>query len=211
MNTSRIFAIFAAVAISLSVAVVSDSSNILQAQGTTRDVYISGFGARSGVLRSFGINSEAALRAAAEEINAKGGVKLGDGAVGKIVLDYLDTRCNAEEAISVARRIASSPSIVAIGPTCSGEAEPLLGILQKKVGDASDTGLKLPVFGDTAVKAGLAAISEWGFRNVPSEDQMYQALFAWLKKERPDLKVVMGGVEEDLAHSRATWYSVMNP
>jgi branched-chain amino acid transport system substrate-binding protein len=79
------------------------------------------------------------------------------------------------------------------------------------VGDTRDTGLRLPVFGDTAVKAGLAAISEWGFRNVPSEDQMYQSLFAWIRKQRPDLKVVLGGVEEDLAHSRATWYSVMKP
>ena len=85
----------------------------------TRDVFVSGFGARSGVLRSFGINSEAALRAAAEEINSKGGVKLGDGANGRIVVDYLDTRCNAEEAISVARRIATTQSIVAIGPTPS--------------------------------------------------------------------------------------------
>lgn len=199
----------AAAAVTISLALAATSETV--AQGAGRDVFVSGFGARSGVLRSFGVNSEAALRAAAEEINSRGGVTLGDGSKGNIVLNYLDTRCNAEEAISVARRIASSPSIVAIGPTCSGEAEPLLGVLQKKVGDTGDTGLQLPVFGDTAVKAGLAAISEWGFRNVPSEDQMYQSLFAWLSKERPELKTVMGGVEEDLAHSRATWYSVMKP
>lgn len=184
-------------------------SNSLSHAQETRDVFVSGFGARSGVLRSFGINSEAALRAAADEINAKGGVKLGDGAKGRIVVDYLDTRCNAEEAISVARRIATTQSVVAIGPTCSGEAEPLFGILQKRVGDAGDSGLQLPIFGDTAVKANLAAISEWAFRNVPSEDQMYEALFAWVKKKHPEFKTVHGGVEEDLAHSRATWYSVM--
>lgn len=178
-------------------------------QSEARDVFVSGFGARSGVLRSFGINAEAALKAAADEINTKGGVRLGDGAKGRIVVDYLDTRCNAEEAISVARRIATTQSIVAIGPTCSGEAEPLFGILQKRVGDAGDSGLQLPIFADTAVKAGLAAISEWAFRNVPSEDEMYRALFAWVKKERPELKTVHGGVEEDLAHSRATWYTVM--
>ena len=181
------------------------------AQSGGRDVFVSGFGARSGVLRSFGVNAEAALRAAADEINSKGGVKLRDGANGRIIVDYLDTRCNAEEAISVARRIASSSSIVAIGPTCSGEAEPLFGILQKKVGVSSDTGLQLPIFADTPVKANLAAISEWAFRNVPSEDQMYRALYAWLKTQRPELKTLHGGVEEDLAHSRATWYSVMKP
>src|SRR5258708_9864275 len=110
----------------------------------SRDVFVSGFGARSGVLRSFGINSEAALRAAAEEINSNGGVKLGDGAKGRIVWDYLDTRCNAEEAISVPRRIATTPSIVAIGPTYSVEAEPLVGNRPQAVRGAVDTALQRP-------------------------------------------------------------------
>src|SRR5262249_44942568 len=44
-----------------------------------RTVKITGFGAKSGVVRVFGINSEAALKAAAEEINKAGGVTLGDG------------------------------------------------------------------------------------------------------------------------------------
>src|SRR5215471_15689485 len=50
-----------------------------------RAVKIAGFGAQSGVLRPFGANSEAAMRAAADVINKSGGVKLGDGAIGKIV------------------------------------------------------------------------------------------------------------------------------
>ena len=66
-----------------------------------------GFGAMSGVVRSFGINSKAALEAAADQINKAGGVTLGDGSKGKIVIDFLDDRCNAEEGISVLRRIAS--------------------------------------------------------------------------------------------------------
>ena len=44
-----------------------------------RTVKITGFGAKSGVVRVFGINSEAAMKAAAEEINKAGGVTLGDG------------------------------------------------------------------------------------------------------------------------------------
>jgi len=38
---------------------------------------------------------------------------------------------------------------------------------------------------------------------------MYSSLFYWLKQQHPDLKTVYGGVEEDFAHSRATWYVVM--
>jgi branched-chain amino acid transport system substrate-binding protein len=179
------------------------------ADAQERQIKISGFGAMSGVVRSFGINSKAALEAAADQINKAGGVTLGDGAKGKIVIDYLDDRCNAEEGISVVRRIASGDSLVAIAPTCSNVAEPLFGILQKKFGDASDTGLQFPIFTDVAIKIGLAKISEWAFRNVPNETEMYTTLFKWLKATKPDLKSIYGGVEENFAHSRATWYAVM--
>ena len=173
-----------------------------------RAVKIAGFGAKSGVVRVFGINSEAALKAALEQINNAGGVTLGDGTKGKIALEYYDDRCNAEEGISVVRRIASTEAIIAVGPTCSNVAESLFGILQKKAGDASDSGLQIPIFADVAAKGGLAAISEWSFRNVPSEFEMYKSLFAWVKKEHGGLKTIYGGVEKDFAHSNAT-YGVM--
>jgi branched-chain amino acid transport system substrate-binding protein len=174
-----------------------------------RTVKIAGFGAKSGVVRSFGVNSDAAIHAAMDEINKAGGVKLGDGTKAKMVTEFFDDRCNAEEGISVIRRIAGGDWIVAIGPTCSNVAEPLFGILQKKVGDASDTGLQFPVFTDVAIKGGLAKISEWAFRNVPSEMTMYSSLFNYVRTQFPDAKTVYGGVEEDFAHSRALWYAVM--
>jgi branched-chain amino acid transport system substrate-binding protein len=178
------------------------------ASAQERTVKITGFGAKSGVVRVFGINSEAAMKAAAEEINRSGGVTLGDGSKAKISVEFLDDRCNAEEGISVVRRIASSDAFIAVGPTCSNVAESLFGILQKKVGDASDSGLQFPIIADVAAKGGLAKISEWAFRNVPSEFEMYKALFAWLKTQHPDLKTIYGGVEKDFAHSNAT-YGVM--
>src|SRR5688572_25816767 len=173
-----------------------------------RTVKITGFGAKSGVVRVFGINSEAAMKAAAEQINAAGGVTLGDGSKGTFAIEFLDDRGNAEEGISVVRRIASTDAFVAVGPTCSNVAESLFGILQKKVGDASDTGLQFPIIADVAAKGGLAKISEWAFRNVPSEFEMYKSLFAWVKTQHPDLKTIFGGVEKDFAHSNAT-YGVM--
>jgi branched-chain amino acid transport system substrate-binding protein len=174
-------------------------------------VKITGFGAKSGVVRSFGINSEAAMLAAADLINKGGGVKLADGSKAKIEVEFLDDRCDAAEGISVIRRIAGTNAVVAVGPTCSNVAEPLFGILQKKVGDSSDSGLQMPVFTDVAIKVGLAKISEWAFRNVPNEMTMYNSLFYWLHTQHPQLKTVYGGVEEDFAHSRATWYIVMKP
>ena len=170
-----------------------------------RAVKIAGFGAKSGVVRVFGINSEAALKAALEQINNAGGVTLGDGTKGKIALEYYDDRCNAEEGISVVRRIASTEAVIAVGPTCSNVAESLFGILQKKVGDSSDSGLQFPIIADVAAKGGLAKISEWAFRNVPSEFEMYKSLFAWVKTQYPDVKTIYGGVEKDFAHSNATF------
>ncbi len=174
-----------------------------------RTVKIYGIGAKSGVVRIFGLNSEAAMKAAADQINKAGGVTMGDGVKARMVIEYLDDRCSAEEGINALRRIVSQPdAIVVNGPTCSNVAEPLFGILQKKAGDASDSGLQFPVYTDVAAKGGLASISEWSFRNVPSEAAMYKSMFDWVASSRKDLKTVWGGVEKDFAHSNAT-YNIM--
>ena len=192
--------------ITFAVALAFAASGTLAQEKTIK---IAGFGAKSGVVRSFGINSEAAMLAAADQINKAGGVALADGSKAKIKIDYYDDRCTAEEGISVARRMAGTDALVGVGPTCSNVAEPLFGILQKKAGDASDSGLQFPIFSDVAIKGGLARISEWSFRNVPNEMTMYSSMFYWLKQKHPEMKTVFGGVEEDFAHSRATWYAVM--
>ncbi len=188
-------------------AVAGYSSSALAQEKT---INIAGFGAKSGVLRLFGVNSEAAIKAAIIEVNNAGGVKLADGSKAKFVMtDFLDDRCNAEEGIAVIRRLTGSDNLIAIGPTCSNVAEPLYGTLQKKVDDKSDSGMQFPVLADVAIKADLAKISEWAFRNVPSEINMYNSLYYWLKTTKPELKTVYGGVEEDFAHSRASWHAVM--
>jgi branched-chain amino acid transport system substrate-binding protein len=174
-----------------------------------RVIKIAGFGAQTGPVRSFGVNSEAALKAAAAEINAKGGIKLGDGSMAKVVVTFDDDRCQAEDGINIVRRLASSDVLVGVGPTCSNVAEPLFGILQKKVDDNSDSGLRFPIFTDVAVKAGLAKISEWAFRNTPNEPLLYDALFKYLREKRPQLKTIMGSKEGDFAHSKAGWDLVM--
>ncbi len=60
-----------------------------------RVVNLAGWGAKSGVLRSFGVNSEAVYHAAIKEVNDAGGIKMGDGAMAKIELTYYDSACNS--------------------------------------------------------------------------------------------------------------------
>ena len=88
-----------------------------------RTVKIAGWGAKSGPLRSFGVNSEAVLKAAVQSINDSGGVKLADGTMAMMEYEYHDSACNADQAISVARKVESqSEALIGIGPTCSGAA-----------------------------------------------------------------------------------------
>jgi branched-chain amino acid transport system substrate-binding protein len=205
-NIMRRYSILSSLAFVASLALSLVATSAISAE---REVKIAGIGAKSTVMRSFGVNTEAVLKAAVDMVNSTGGIQLADGNIGKIVLTFDDERCNAEEGISLLRRIASSDALVVVGPTCSNVAEPLFGILQKKVDNSGDSGLQIPVFTDTAIKGGLAKISEWAFRNTPSESMMYKTMFEWLKAEHPELKSLYGGVEEDFAHSRFTWYQVM--
>lgn len=176
----------------------------VQAQDKTIKIY--GLGARTGPISIFGLQSEGAMRAAADVINKSGGITLGDGSKAKLLIEYIDDRCVPEDAINGLRRIASQPdAIVAIGTSCSNTTEPVFGVLQKKVGDTSDSGIQFPIYGDVAAKGGLASISQWAFRNVPSETAMYKSVFEWLKTTRPELKTIYGGAEKDFAHSSSTF------
>ena len=84
-----------ALAVAAAFAATAFTSSGAFAQGKT--IKIAGFGAKSGVVRGFGINSEAALLAAADQINKAGGVKLADGSKANFAVEFLDDRCTAEE------------------------------------------------------------------------------------------------------------------
>ena len=175
-----------------------------------RTVKLAGWGAKSGPLRSFGVNSHAVLKSVIKVVNDAGGVKMGDGVMAKIELAYFDSACNAEQGIAIARKVATtSQALVGMGPTCSGVAAASFGIFQKKVDDANDTGLQFPILTDTAVRNGLAKISQWTFRNTPNEPDMYDKLFAWLRKTHPVVKTMFGGTETDQGHSKGTYAKVI--
>jgi branched-chain amino acid transport system substrate-binding protein len=61
-----------------------------------RATKIAAFGTLTGPVRSFGINSRAALQAAAERIDAAGGVKLKDGSIGYFDVTYDDDHCQVD-------------------------------------------------------------------------------------------------------------------
>jgi branched-chain amino acid transport system substrate-binding protein len=174
-----------------------------------RPIKIAAFGTLTGPVRSFGINSRAALQAAAETIDAAGGIKLKDGSIGYFDVTYTDDHCKPEDAIGIVRQVAASDALVGIGPSCSSVAEPLYRTLQRHVDDAADNGLQFPIFTDGATKADLARISEWAFRNAPNESGMYKTLWKWVSNNYPELKTVYAGEEADFAHSHSTWDKII--
>lgn len=193
-------------------AVVGLAAAMLCAQpvwSADRVVKIGGFGAKSGVLKPFGDNSEAAMRAAGSLINRAGGVRLADGTRARIEIEYRDDRCDSELGVATLGSFAEEDWLAVIGTTCSSVLKPVFESLQKQAGDDSDTGHRIPVFADVAMRKGLAGISDWAFRNIPDEIQMYDALWAWMRQENAELKTVYAGVEENFVHSNQTWYNII--
>ena len=185
-------------------------TGIAQALPQARTIRIAGFGALSGHVQSFGINSRAAQQAAVDEINARGGVRLADGSRARLALTYDDDRCDPNEAVRLVKRFAGSDALVAIGPSCSSVAEPLFGALRHHVDDPADAGIEMPILTDGATKANLARLSDWAFRNVADEATMYRTLWAWVRAQHQDLKTVFGGEEGDFAHSHSTWQNIIS-
>jgi branched-chain amino acid transport system substrate-binding protein len=174
-----------------------------------RSIKIAAFGTLTGPIKSFGVNSRAALQAAAQTIDAAGGIKLKDGSIGYFDVTYADDHCKPDDAIGIIRQAAASDAIIGIGPSCSSVAEPLYGTLQRHVDDPADNGLQFPIFTDGATKADLAKISEWAFRNAPNEGDMYKTLWKWVSDNYPGLKTVYAGEEADFAHSHSTWNNII--
>ncbi len=174
-----------------------------------RTIKIGGMGAKSGILSPFGDNSEAAMRAASSLINRAGGVRLGDGTRARIEIEYRDDRCDAETGVETLGSYAEGDWLAVVGTTCSSVLKPVFESLQQRAGDANDKGHKIPIFADVAMRKGLAGLSDWAFRNIPDEIEMYDALWAWMKKQNGELKTIYGGVEENFVHSNQTWYNII--
>ena len=179
-----------------------------QSEGTVR---IGGKWPLSGPAAFFGKAAYGLASLAVDEINEAGGLVV-EGKRVKLALHAQDEACNAEQGLAVVKRLATVDKVIfSLGPGCSSVAEPVFGTLQKKLGDASDSGLQLLFFTDIATKFGLAKLSPWVFRNTPDEPAMYDFVVKYLKEKHPDLKTVMVSYESDFAHSAATWNLAVKP
>jgi branched-chain amino acid transport system substrate-binding protein len=185
------------------------SSLAVQAQEKQTSISLRAFGALTGPVKSFGINSRAALNAASSQIDHAGGVHLADGSIGHFSIEYSDDHCNPDDGIKLLHQAFLSDALAVIGPSCSSVAEPLYAVLQHRASDGRDDGLKIPVFTDGATKADLARISDWAFRNSPNERDMYPALWRWVCARHPELKTIFAGEEADFAHSHSTLQNII--
>lgn len=175
----------------------------VQAQPAAREertIELAAYWPMTGPSRIAGTIDEVVLKAVISEVNNAGGVKLADGAIGKFKYTIFDDRCKADEGLTIIPKVASGPYLLLIGPVCSSVAEPTFGILQKKLDDPKDTGYQFPIWADTSIAEGLAAISDWAFRNTPSEGPMFEETLRWLMKTQ-DAKTVAEGWETDFAHA----------
>jgi branched-chain amino acid transport system substrate-binding protein len=203
----RRFGSFAAIVLSVLLA-LPGWAMAFQNEGTLR---VGGMWALSGGAAFFGKAALGLGTLAIDEINEAGGVKIGGKAV-KLTMHAQDDACNAEQGLAAVRRLATVDKVLfSLGPTCSSVAEPVFGTLQKKLGDAGDTGLQFLFFTDTATKFGLSKLSPWVFRNTPDEPGMYDFIVKYLKDKHPEMKTVMVSYESDFAHSAATWKGALEP
>ena len=184
------------------------AAGAFQEEGTLR---IGGMWALSGPASYIGKSSNGQAQLAVDEINEAGGIPV-QGKRVKLQLYPYDDACKAEEGLTVVRRLADADKVLfSLGPTCSNVAEPVFGILQKKLDDPGDTGLQFLFFTDTAIKFGLAKLSPWAFRNVGNEPAMFDLTFKLVKERHPELKTIAVAYESDFAHSVSTWKAAAKP
>ncbi|MSQ72366.1 MAG: hypothetical protein EXR27_13880 [Betaproteobacteria bacterium] len=128
---------------------------------------------------SYGEKSFRGIRAAAEDINAGGGV---NGV--RIKLVEYDNRANPNELPNIIRRLATVDNVLAvIGPNTSGEAEIVFPLANQ---------LKVPVLGTSVAKGGILTKNRpWAFRNVMPDDLNTAPVIAAVVKEKNIRKVAV--------------------
>ena len=132
-----------------------------------------------GAWGSYGKKGFQGVRAAAEDINARGGV---NGM--KVKLIEYDNRASPGELPNIVRQLATVDNVLAIiGPNTSGEAEIVFPIANQ---------LKIPVLGTSVAKGGILTKNRpWAFRNVMPDDLNTGPVIAQVVKEKNIKKVAV--------------------
>ncbi|MCK0103247.1 ABC transporter substrate-binding protein [Pseudohalocynthiibacter sp. F2068] len=144
---------------------------------------------------------------AVDEINAAGGIMI-DGERVMIELISEDDQAKPDQGIAIFRKLEGSDRVLAIsGTQYSRVTESMWGLLQKNLDDPSDNGLRVPSISFLSMKAGVASISPWAFRNAGKECDQHEQLMALMEEHKGggSWDSVVVGLESNEAHSVAAW------
>lgn len=144
---------------------------------------------------------------AIREINAAGGIMI-DGKKVKLDLISEDDQARPDQGVSIFRKLEGSDKVLAItGTIYSRVSETMWGLLQKKLDDPNDTGLQVPSMSFLSMKAGVASISPWAFRNAGVECDQHEQLFKLVQEANngAEFTNVVAALESNEAHSAAAW------
>jgi branched-chain amino acid transport system substrate-binding protein len=165
----------------------------------------------TGIGTAFGAPNVIGKQIAVDEINANGGI-LVDGKQVKLKLISEDDQAKPEQGVPLFRKLAESDkALVITGSQYSRVTESMWGLLQRKLDDAGDPGLQVPSISFLSMKAGIASISAWSFRNAGSEPDQHELAMKLVEKRFGPFKSYAGAVEANEAHSVAAWKSAYLP
>lgn len=191
------------VTMGLAVALSVSSAQAFQDEGTIR---IGSTEPLTGVAAVLGQPNYIGKLIAVDEINAAGGITI-DGKKVKIRLISEDDQAKPDQGIAIFRKLEGSDKVIAItGTQYSRVSESMWGLLQKKLDDPADKGLQVPSMSFLSMKAGVASISPWAFRNAGKECDQHEELMQLMeKKHGGKFERVVGALESNEAHSVAAW------
>ncbi len=148
---------------------------------------------------------------AIDEINATGGIKV-DGKHYQIKLISEDDQTSPDQGVPLFRKLAEKDKCLFItGTQYSRVTESMWGLLQKKLDDKNDPGLQVPSMSFLSMKAGVAAISPWAFRNAGSEPEQHETTLKVVEGKYGPFQKYGGAVEANEAHSVAAWRAAYLP
>ncbi len=166
---------------------VSEGASAFMDEGTIRVGHV---GILTGPGVDYGTQVLNGLKIAIEEVNGSGGVTVAGKKVKLELAPYVyDSARDVAQSIALTRKLALSDKVLAMfGPVSSNEAVSVFGILQRKLDDAADSGLKLLVVNTSAMREGLGDISPWAFRNATVEQILLEEALPKVMEARGPIK-----------------------
>ncbi len=165
----------------------------------------------TGIGTSFGAPNVTGKLIAIEEINENGGI-LVDGKRVKLKLLSEDDAAKPDQGVPLFRKLVESERVLVVtGTQFSRVTESMWGLLQKKLDDPTDPGLQVPSMSFLSMKAGVASISPWSFRNAGDEPAQHELAMKLVEEKLGPFKNYSVAVEANEAHSVAAWKAAYQP